>query len=130
MLLDKIIHKLDDQNASVPLHQDRLYDIKNNVKILLNSKLDDCLTFNDLGSFSNAVELNFNSSDLCQIMAKEIARIIQQYEKRIKILSISYDNSLTPWRLTFLLRFTMRDDNFQECNLEIIFKNNRYCEVV
>ncbi|WP_276953388.1 type VI secretion system baseplate subunit TssE [Helicobacter rodentium] len=128
-LLDKVIFTLDDQYQNVSFYSDTRKDIKDNIYLLLNARLDDCLTLKDI-NVSNLAELNLNSSDLCSTMAKEIVSIIEKYEQRIKIISISFDNSLSPWRLTFMLQCFLSEDRFQEFSLEIIFKNNRYCEVV
>lgn len=128
-LLDKIIHKLDSQLAKIPFSQDDLQDVKGNIQVLLNSKLDDCLTANDFGLL-DVIESNINTSDLCLKMANEINFLIGKYERRIRILSIRYDDSLTPWRLSFFLRCNFFNDSFREFNLEIVFKNDRHCEVV
>ncbi|EPS0829481.1 type VI secretion system baseplate subunit TssE, partial [Campylobacter jejuni] len=40
-----------------------------------------------------------------------------------------YDNNLSPWQLSFIVKCFFQDDRFKEFNIEIIFKNNRYCEV-
>lgn len=128
-LLDKIIHKLDSQLAKIPFNQDDLQDVKGNIQVLLNSKLDDCLTANDFGLL-DVIESNINTSDLCLKMANEINFLISKYERRIRILSIRYDDSLTPWRLSFFLRCNFVDDSFREFSLEIVFKNDRHCEVV
>lgn len=128
-LLGKIIHQLDDQCQNIPFYQNELEDIKSNIQALLNTKLDDCITANDLG-LSNVVEFNLNASDLCFRMAKEIHFLISKYEQRIRILSIRYDNSLTPWRISFFLQCNFSEDHFKEFSLEIVFKNDRYCEVI
>ncbi|TKX30619.1 type VI secretion system baseplate subunit TssE [Campylobacter aviculae] len=128
-LLDRLIHELDDQNTHVPFYQNDFEDIKNNIKVLLNSKLDDCLSARDLGLI-NLTDLNLNSSELCTSMAKEIQKLISIYEKRIQVVSITYDNSLSPWQLSFILKCLFHNDSFKEFGIEIIFKNNRYCEVI
>lgn len=128
-LLDRIIHSLDEQRKGVPFHKNKFKDIKDNIALFLNAKLDDCLSANDLG-MNDIIELNLNGSELCSIMAKEIHHLIGKYEPRIKILSIRYDNTLSPWQLSFMLECVLHDDNFQQFGIEIIFKNNRYCEVI
>lgn len=128
-LLNKIIFTLDDQYHNVAFCGNSHKDIKDNICLLLNAKLDDCLVLKDV-DVSNLAELNLNSSDLCSTMAKEIVSIVEKYEQRIRIVSISFDNSLSPWCLTFILQCCFCEDRFQEFSLEIIFKNNRYCEVV
>ncbi len=128
-LLGKIIHQLDDQCQNIPFYQNELEDIKSNIQALLNTKLDDCIIANDLG-LSNVVEFNLNASDLYFRMAKEIHFLISKYEQRIRILSIRYDNSLTPWRISFFLQCNFSEDHFKEFSLEIVFKNDRYCEVI
>lgn len=128
-LLGKIIHYLDDQYRNIPFCQNEFEDIKNNIQVLLNAKLDDCIVANDLG-LSNIVELNLNASDLRSKMAKEIYFLISKYERRINILSIHCDSSLSPWQLSFFLQCNLFEDNFKEINLEIIFRNDRHCEVI
>lgn len=128
-LLDKVIHQLDEQCKNTPFRQNEFEDIKNNIQVLLNTKLDDCIMANDLG-LSNVAEFNLNSSDLCLKMAKEIHFLINKYERRIRVLSINCDNSLSPWQLLFFLKCNFFEDHFKEFNLEIIFRNDRYCEVV
>ncbi|TLD86755.1 GPW/gp25 family protein [Helicobacter sp. MIT 05-5294] len=127
-LLDKVIHELDDQYQGVPFHQNQHKDIKNNIGLLLNTKLDDCLSTRDLG-MSSLAELGLNSSELCSAMAREIHRLIEKYERRVKVTYIGCDNHLSPWQLTFALRCILHNDSFQEINIEIVFRNNRYCEV-
>lgn len=127
-LLDKLIHHLDEQYQQVPFYQNEVEDIKNNIQVLLNANLDDCIVANDLG-LSNAIELNLNSKDFCLKMAKEIHFLINKYEQRIRVLSISYDNSLGPWQLSFILKCALYSDSFKEFSIEITFKNNRYCEI-
>lgn len=128
-LLDRLIHELDEQNIHIPFYQNDFEDIKNNIKAVLNTKLDDCFSARSLGT-SNLTELSLNSSELCISMAKEIQKLINIYEKRVKIISISYDNSLSPWKFSFILKCLFHNDSFKEFNIEIIFKNNRYCEVI
>lgn len=128
-LLGKIIHQLDEQYQNIPFYHNEIEDIKNNIQVLLNAKLDDCIVANDLG-LSDVVEFNLNASDLSSKMAKEIHFLISKYERRIRILSIRYDNSLTPWQLSFFLQCNLFEDHFKEISLEIVFKNDRYCEVI
>ncbi|EOH9739778.1 type VI secretion system baseplate subunit TssE [Campylobacter jejuni] len=127
-LLDKLIHELDDQNTHVPFYQNDFEDVKNNIKVLLNSKINDCYTAKDLG-MPNMTDINLSSSELCISMAKEIRKLIDSYEKRIRVVSIAYDNSLSPWQLSFIAKCFFQEDRFKEFSIEIIFKNNRYCEV-
>ncbi|MGH2267945.1 type VI secretion system baseplate subunit TssE [Campylobacter taeniopygiae] len=127
-LLDKLIHELDDQNTHVPFYQNDFEDVKNNIKVLLNSKINDCYTAKDLG-MPNMTDINLSSSELCISMAKEIRKLIDSYEKRIRVVSITYDNSLSPWQLSFIAKCFFQEDRFKEFSIEIIFKNNRYCEV-
>lgn len=128
-LLGKIIHQLDEQYQNIPFYQNEFKDIKNNIQVLLNTKVDDCIVANDLG-LSNVVEFDLNASDLCFKMAKEIYFLISKYEQRIRILSIRYDNSLSPWQISFFLQCNFVEDHFKEFSLEIVFKNDRYCEVI
>ncbi|RDU61962.1 type VI secretion system baseplate subunit TssE [Helicobacter sp. MIT 14-3879] len=127
-LLDKLIHNLDEQNTYIPFYQNDFEDVKNNIKVLLNSKINDCYTAKDLG-MPNMADINLSSSELCISMAKEIRKLIDNYEKRIRVVSITYDNSLSPWQLSFIAKCFFQDDRFKEFSIEIIFKNNRYCEV-
>lgn len=129
-LLDKLIHTLGTQNAGVPFYEDILKDIKNNIGVLLNARLDDYVGAGDLGILNDMAELGLNSSKLCLMMAKEITRLITKYEKRIRIVSVDYANTLSPWQLSFFIKCTLSDDAFKEYGIEIIFKNNRYCEIV
>ncbi|ARE80317.1 type VI secretion system baseplate subunit TssE [Campylobacter helveticus] len=129
-LLNRVIHELDEQNASVAFYENEFEDIKNNIKTLLNTNLDDCIILNDFG-IGNFATMNFNSSELCSLMAKEICKLVAKYEKRIQITSITYDNSLGPWQLSFLLGCVLLNDDFQQSlSIQIVFKSNRYCEVV
>ena len=48
-LLNRVIHELDEQNASVAFYENEFEDIKNNIKTLLNTNLDDCIILNDFG---------------------------------------------------------------------------------
>ncbi|EGD0208587.1 type VI secretion system baseplate subunit TssE [Campylobacter jejuni] len=127
-LLDKLIHNLDEQNIHIPFYQNDFEDVKNNIKVLLNSKINDCYTAKDLG-MPNMTDINLSSSELCISMAKEIRKLIDSYEKRIRVVSIAYDNSLSPWQLSFIVKCFFQEDRFKEFSIEIIFKNNRYCEV-
>lgn len=127
-LLDKLIYELNDQNAHTPFYQNEFDDIKNNIRVLLNAKLNDSYTIKDLG-MPDMADINLNSSELCVSMAKEIRKIIDKYEKRVGIVSITYDNSLSPWQLTFMIKCCFENDRFKEFGIEIIFKSNRYCEV-
>ncbi|TQR53304.1 GPW/gp25 family protein [Campylobacter troglodytis] len=128
-LLDRIMHGLDDEEKGIAFYQNEFEDIKNNIRTLLNSHLDDCVLLGDLG-IGNLADLSFNSSEFCTLMAREICKLINKYEKRIQITALSYDNSLSPWQLSFLLGSVLLRDNFQSLNMQIIFKNNRYCEIV
>ncbi|MBR2494576.1 type VI secretion system baseplate subunit TssE [Helicobacter sp.] len=128
-LLGKIIHHLDDQCQNIPFYQNEFDDIRDNIQVLLNTKLDDCMTTNDLG-LSNIIDFNLNSSDLCIKMAEEIHTLIGKYEQRIRILSIHYDNSLSPWQILFFLQCNFFRDHFKEFSLKIVFRNDRYCEVI
>lgn len=127
-LLNRIVHQLDEQYQNVPFYQNDFEDIKNNIQVLLNTKLDDCVIANDLGLY-NVVESNLNAGDLCVKMANEILFIINKYEQRIRILSIWHDNSLSPWQISFFLQCNFVEDTFREFSLEIVFKNDRHCEV-
>ena len=85
-LLGKIIHQLDEQYQNIPFYHNEIEDIKNNIQVLLNAKLDDCIVANDLG-LSDVIEFNLNASDLCSKMAKEIHFLISKYELRMRMLS-------------------------------------------
>ncbi|ECL3020130.1 type VI secretion system baseplate subunit TssE [Campylobacter jejuni] len=127
-LLDKLIHNLDEQNIHIPFYQNDFEDVKNNIKVLLNAKINDCYAVKNLG-MPNMADINLNSNELCISMAKEIRKLIDSYEKRIRVVSITYDNSLSPWQLSFIVKCFFQEDRFKEFSIEIIFKNNRYCEV-
>ncbi|MBT0742842.1 GPW/gp25 family protein, partial [Campylobacter lari] len=92
-LLDKIIHSLDDQYKNIPFHQNEFQEIKNNIQVLLNAKLDDCLSVKDFG-LSDLENLNLSSTELCLNMAREIHKLINKHEKRIIVNSITYNDSL------------------------------------
>ncbi|EHT1201870.1 type VI secretion system baseplate subunit TssE, partial [Campylobacter jejuni] len=47
--MDKIIHSLDEQYKNIPFYQNEFQEIKNNIQVLLNAKLDDCLSVEDFG---------------------------------------------------------------------------------
>lgn len=47
-LLDKVIFTLDDQYQNVSFYSDTRKDIKDNICLLLNARLDDCLTLKDI----------------------------------------------------------------------------------
>ncbi|RDU62927.1 type VI secretion system baseplate subunit TssE [Helicobacter didelphidarum] len=127
-LLDRVIHNLDEQYKGVEYHENLIKDIKNHIHILLNSKLDDCMSMNALG-LPDISQANLDSGEFAVFMAREIQSLLQQYENRIILLSISYDNSLSPWQLSFDIRCYFSDDRFSEFNIHITFRNNRYCEV-
>lgn len=127
-LLDKLIHELNEQNTHIPFYQNEFEDIKNNIKVLLNAKFNDSYTIKDLG-MPDIADINLSSSELCISMAKEIKRLVCNYEKRVCITSITYDNSLSPWQLSFIIQCFLQNDRFKEFGIEIIFKSNRYCEV-
>lgn len=128
-LSDRVLYVLNDENKGSPYRQDLLKDIKENISILLNSKIDDCMSLNDAG-FGDISSLNAGSSDLCQIMGKEIYNLIKKYESRIKIVSMNYDDSLKPWQLTFDIIYAYENDLFKEFTIRVAFRNNRYCEVL
>ncbi len=127
-LLDKIIHNLDDQNTNVVFYENEIDEIKKHIKVLLNTRLDDCISVNKLG-FGDIYNINIGSSELCATMANEIHRLITNYENRIKILFMSYDNQLNPWQLSFYIHCNLIRDRFNEFEMCITFRNNRYCEV-
>ncbi len=127
-LLDKLIYELDDQYKHLPLYDSDLKEIKNSIQSLLNAKIEDCIIANDMG-ITKAIDFSLSSSEFCSTMAKEIYFIVSKYEPRITIKTIQYDTSLSPWQLSFLL-FCFLNKTHESFNLEIIFKNNRYYEVV
>ncbi|MCD8213199.1 MAG: GPW/gp25 family protein [Campylobacter sp.] len=127
-LSDRVLYVLDDENTK-PYSQDILKDIKENIGILLNSKFDDCITFEG-ASLPDMSFLNIDSNELCQIMGKEIYDLIKKYENRINIVSINYDDSLKPWQLTFDIVYARKSDAFKEFTIKVTFRNNRYCEVL
>ncbi len=120
--IDKVIHTLDDCKDDSYIEDD-LHSIKEHIKVLINSK-DDNKGLSSLG------ELDLNVKNLSVLMSEKIYHIISTYEHRIRILSIEYDDLLSPWQLTFFIRFCYINDNFKEFSIQIIFRNNRYCEVL
>ncbi|QKF91456.1 GPW/gp25 family protein [Campylobacter sp. CCUG 57310] len=128
-LSDRVLYVLSDENKDKPYHQDLLKDIKENISVLLNSKLDDCISSSDMG-FPDISFFSIDSKDLCQIIGKEIYNLIKKYENRIKIVSMNYDDSLKPWQLTFDIAYVYETDLFKEFNIRVTFRNNRYCEVL
>lgn len=127
-LLDRVIHNLDEQYKGLEYCENLIKDIKNHIHILLNTKLDDCMSMNALG-LPDISQANLDSGEFSLFMAREIQSLLQQYENRIILLSISYDNSLGPWQFFFDIRCCFSDDRFSEFNIHITFRNNRYCEV-
>lgn len=120
--IDKIIHTLDECKDDLYVEDD-LNSIKEHIRVLINSK-------DDNQGLSSLSDLDLNVKNLSILMSEKIYHIISTYENRIKILSIEYDDALSPWQLTFFIRFCYSNDSFKEFSIQIIFRNNRYCEVL
>lgn len=126
--LDRIFYTLNDEHAGTPYQQNIYQDIKNNINVLLNAKLDDYLSLMD-EDLSSLADLNLTSKNLANIMSSRIYEIISKNERRARILSIEFDDSLAPWQLMFILRLHYNSQPNREFSVNIIFRNNRYCEI-
>ncbi|PAF49740.1 hypothetical protein BKH41_00035 [Helicobacter sp. 12S02232-10] len=127
--IDGIIHNLDDQCASINYFENTFSDIKNNINSLLNTRVDDCISVPNLG-FSELNQFSADSNEIYSTLGFEIQNMLYEYEPRIKILSISYSDISAPWELSFILRCALVADKFKEFDIWIVFRNNRFCEVL
>lgn len=119
--VDKVIHTLDSY-TDTPYFEDEIEGIKKYIKVLINTRGDEV----ELLSLS---DLNISAKNLAVVLSEKIYSIIATYERRIKIVSIEYDESFAPWQLIFFIRFHYYNDKFREYGMQITFKNNRYCEI-
>ena len=116
--VDRVIHILDDTRTDT-YYEDCICAIKEHIEVLLNAKEQ-----------SAFYDLDLNTKNLAAVVSDQIYRLITAYERRVQILGIEYDEILMPWQLRFFVRFCYRHDNFREFSMQIVFKNNRYCEVM
>lgn len=127
-LINRLIHNLNEEYANVPHTPNLIAEIKQNIKFLLNTNPNDCVSVPNIGLL-NISQASIEKSELSKLMGQEIVNIIEEYEKRIRILSLHYDDTNMPWKLSFVLACCLSNDRFKEFNLSIDFYNNRYCEV-
>lgn len=119
--VDKVIHLLDEY-ADSEYFENPIQAIREHIKSLINTKEDskDLLSYNDS---------DLNIKDLALKMSEKIYNLVSTYEKRVKIISIEYDETLVPWQLKFFLTLKYNRDS-TNFNIRIIFNNNRYYEVL
>ena len=119
--IDRVIHVLDEDLDS-EYFEKPIQAIREHIKSLINAKEEaqELLSYDDL---------DLNAKDLAIIMSEKIYNIVSTYERRVKVVSIEYDETLVPWQLKFFLTLQYNKDltNF---NIQIIFNNNRYYEVL
>ena len=119
--IDRVIHVLDEDLDS-EYFEKPIQAIREHIKSLINAKEEaqELLSYDDL---------DLNAKDLSIIMSEKIYNIVSTYEHRVKVVSIEYDETLVPWQLKFFLTLQYNKDltNF---NIQIIFNNNRYYEVL
>lgn len=128
-LITRLIHSLNDEYSHTLHSPNLIAEIKQNIKFLLNTNPNDCVSIPNTGLL-NLSQSSIEKSELAKQMGQEILNIINDYEKRIEVTNVSYDDSNMPWKLSFLLTCHMRDNRFQEFEFCVDFYNNRYCEVV
>lgn len=127
-LVSRLIRDLNGEDTAT-LHSTNLVsEIKQNIKFLLNTNPNDCVSVPNIGLL-NLSQSSIEKSELSKQMGQEILKIIREYEKRICVLSLHYDDSNMPWKLSFDLACHLSNQRFEEFNLSIDFYNNRYCEV-
>lgn len=119
--IDRVIHVLDP-HSNAPYVESEIDSIKKHIGVLINSK--------DVIGLLSLDNLNIGAKDFGVIMSEKICNIIAAHEHRIQILNIGYDSTLSPWQTNFFVRFRCTNDRFKEYNIQLIFKNNRYCEIV
>lgn len=118
--IDRVIHTLDSC-AQTPYVENKLEDVKEYIKVLMNTR-------DDMG-LESLCNLDINAKNLGVIMSEKIYNIVSKHEYRIHILSIEYDETLAPWQFNFFIRFHYNNNTFQEHSMQITFRNNRYCEI-
>ncbi|MCR4942010.1 MAG: type VI secretion system baseplate subunit TssE [Campylobacter sp.] len=128
-LSDRILHEVNKIPNSDPYRQNVVKDIKDNIDILLNSRLDR-IGFLDSVNMPNFQDLNLSQNELCNNMAQGIYNTINKFERRARVENISCDNRLAPNQLTFFLSLAMNNDEFNQFDIKIVFLNNRFCEVI
>lgn len=128
-LITRLIHNLNEEYSHTPQTNNLITEIKQNIKFLLNTNPNDCVSIPNTGLL-NLSNSSIEKSELAKQMGQEILNIINDYEKRIEVTKVSYDDGNMPWKLSFLLTCHMRDNRFQEFEFCVDFYNNRYCEVV
>lgn len=125
---DNIIRALDSQYDNVEYREDLVGEIKRHIKSVLNTNAADCLVM-DGGDFFSMDVMSLDSIEICRHIGSGVQNIISEYEKRLEIVSIIYDDSNLPWKLVFILHCRLKDNKFKEFDINIEFTNNRYCEV-
>ena len=119
--VDRVIYELSDTSPGA-YHQDVSVAIKEHIQALMNAKSQhDC---------SSLCDLDLNAKNLAHAMSEYIYKIISTYEHRARVLHIGYDETLIPWQLSFFVRLCHSHDHFREFDVRIVFRNNRYCEVL
>lgn len=118
--VDRVIHTLDSY-AQTPYVENKLEDVKEHIKVLMNTR-------DDMG-LESLCNLDINAKNLGVIMSEKIYNIVSKHEYRIHILSIEYDETLAPWQFNFFICFHYNNNTFQEHSMQITFRNNRYCEI-
>ncbi len=120
--IDKVIHNLDPY-VNTEYFEDEIHSIKEHIKVLINSKdkNTDLLTLGDL---------DINAKHLAIVISEKVYHIISTCECRVKVLNIEYNETLAPWQLIFFIHLCFSNNHFKEFNIQITFKNNRYCEVI
>lgn len=118
--VDRVIHTLDSY-AQTPYVENKLEDVKEHIKALMNTR-------DDMG-LESLCNLDINAKNLGVIMSEKIYNIVSKHEYRIHILSIEYDETFAPWQFNFFIRFHYHNNTFQEHSMQITFRNNRYCEI-
>lgn len=120
--IDKVIHTLDPY-TDTPYTEDTIESVKAHIKALINT--------HDIGTgLLSLGDLDISAKNLAAVMSEHIYHIISNYERRIKVLKIEYDETLAPWQLVFFMRFCKSNDYFKEYSMQITFRNNRYCEIL
>ena len=127
-LITRLIHNLNEEHFYAPQSNTLIAEIKQNIKFLLNTNPNDCVSVLNIGLLSLS-QSSIEKGELSKQMGQEISNIINEYEKRVRILSLDYDMTHMPWKLSFMLSCCLSDDSFKEFGLCIDFYNNRYCEV-
>ena len=127
-LIDKILYEFSDESKLCPYFKDLDSYIKDHIDTILNSRLGNYGRLNDsiIDLWSMGVEIN----ELGHKLGMAIYELISSNENRIEVTSIGYDDSLKPWRIIFNINYKHKNDNFKEYLLKVIFKNNRYCEIL